>query len=58
VGLNLAKSAVFGVLIVLIGVFFGFTVTGGAEGIGRATTRSVVISIFSIIIADCIFSFV
>ena len=42
---GLAKSVVFALLITLIGVSSGFSVTGGAEGVGRATTRSVVLSI-------------
>jgi phospholipid/cholesterol/gamma-HCH transport system permease protein len=57
-GFNVAKSAVFGWIIVVVGLFYGFRVSGGAEGVGRATTRSVVASIFLIIVADCIFSFV
>ena len=44
-------------LIVLIGVATGFSVTGGAEGVGRATTRAVVLSICAILVADMIFSF-
>ena len=39
-----------------ISCYNGLTVTGGAEGVGRATTRSVVFSIFAIIIADGIFT--
>jgi phospholipid/cholesterol/gamma-HCH transport system permease protein len=54
---GLAKSVVFAVLITLIGVSTGFSVSGGAEGVGRATTRSVVLSICWIIIADMVFSF-
>ncbi len=54
---GLIKSVVFGVLIVLIGVATGFSVTGGAEGVGRATTRAVVYSICAILIADMVFSF-
>jgi len=54
---GLAKSAVFAVLITLIGVSTGFSVSGGAEGVGRATTRAVVLSISYIIVADMIFSF-
>ncbi|MGK0173054.1 MAG: phospholipid/cholesterol/gamma-HCH transport system permease protein, partial [Gammaproteobacteria bacterium] len=34
----------------------GFAVTGGAEGVGRATTRSVVVSISYIVIADMLFT--
>jgi phospholipid/cholesterol/gamma-HCH transport system permease protein len=54
---GLAKSVVFAILITLIGVSTGFSVTGGAEGVGRATTRAVVLSICWIIVADMVFSF-
>ncbi|MCU0662026.1 MAG: MlaE family lipid ABC transporter permease subunit [Myxococcota bacterium] len=54
----LYKSAVFGWIIVVVGLYYGFRVEGGAEGVGRATTNSVVMSIFLIIIADCAFSFI
>ena len=54
---GLIKGLVFGVLIVLIGVGTGFSVTGGAEGVGKATTRAVVMSFCAILIADMIFSF-
>lgn len=49
---GLGKSAVFAVLIALVGCFRGFGVERGAEGVGRATTSSVVTSILLIIIAD------
>ncbi len=54
---GLSKSVVFAVLITLVGVSTGFGVSGGAEGVGRATTRAVVYSISAIIVADMIFSF-
>jgi phospholipid/cholesterol/gamma-HCH transport system permease protein len=54
---NLIKSAIFGFLIVTVGSYYGIRVSGGAEGVGRATTNSVVTSIFLIIIADCLYSF-
>jgi phospholipid/cholesterol/gamma-HCH transport system permease protein len=54
---GLSKSVVFAVLITLIGVSTGFSVSGGAEGVGRATTRAVVLSICYIIVVDMIFSF-
>jgi phospholipid/cholesterol/gamma-HCH transport system permease protein len=54
---NIMKSAVFGWIIAAVGLFYGLRVSGGAEGVGRATTRSVVASIFLIIVADCAFSF-
>ena len=57
IGQGIAKSLVFAVLISLIGISTGFSVSGGAEGVGRATTRAVVLSICYIIVADMIFSF-
>ncbi|MBN8885961.1 MAG: ABC transporter permease [Rudaea sp.] len=57
IGQGLAKSVVFAILIALIGISTGFSVSGGAEGVGRATTRSVVLSICYIIVADMVFSF-
>jgi phospholipid/cholesterol/gamma-HCH transport system permease protein len=54
---GLSKSVVFAMLITLIGVSTGFSVTGGAEGVGRATTRAVVASITALVIADMLFSF-
>jgi len=54
---GLSKSVVFALLIGLIGVSTGFAVQGGAEGVGRATTRAVVRSITAIVIADMLFSF-
>ena len=52
-----AKSFVFAVLITLIGAANGFAVRGGAEGVGRYTTRSVVLAISSIVVADMVFTF-
>ena len=57
VGQGLIKSVVFAFIIVLVGISNGFQVQGGAEGVGRATTRSVVLSISLIILADMIFTF-
>lgn len=51
------KSLVFGALITLVATSNGFMASGGAEGLGRATTRSVVLCIASIVIADMIFTF-
>jgi len=51
---GLVKSFVFAMIIALIGCYEGLYTKGGAEGIGRATTRSVVISFILIILADCI----
>ncbi|HKQ71245.1 MAG TPA: ABC transporter permease [Polyangiaceae bacterium] len=46
------KCPVFGAIIALIGCYFGLITTGGTEGVGRSTTRSVVAISISILIAD------
>lgn len=54
---GLIKSVVFAVIITMVGLTNGFSVTGGAEGVGRSTTRSVVLSISFIVMADMIFTY-
>ncbi len=54
---GLSKSAIFAVLIALIGVANGASVSGGAEGVGRVTTRAVVQSISAIVVTDMAFAF-
>jgi phospholipid/cholesterol/gamma-HCH transport system permease protein len=49
---GLIKSAVFGLLIALIGCQQGFYASGGAEGVGRATTRAVVLASMAVLISD------
>ncbi|MDP2924517.1 MAG: ABC transporter permease [Candidatus Omnitrophota bacterium] len=51
---GIMKSFVFAIVIALIGCYEGLNTKGGAEGVGRATTRSVVISFILIILADCV----
>jgi phospholipid/cholesterol/gamma-HCH transport system permease protein len=51
---GLLKSAVFAILICLIACHQGLSTDGGAEGVGRSTTRSVVISFIMIIVADAV----
>jgi phospholipid/cholesterol/gamma-HCH transport system permease protein len=53
---GLIKSFFFGVAICWVGIYRGFQVEGGAEGVGRRTTSSVVTSIFLIIIIDLVFT--
>jgi phospholipid/cholesterol/gamma-HCH transport system permease protein len=53
---GIGKSLVFGLLIGLIACTNGLRVTGGAAGVGRATTSTVVQSILAIVIADLIFT--
>ena len=52
VGSGLVKAAVFGVLIAIIGCWQGLETEGGAEGVGRATTRAVVIASIIILISN------
>lgn len=54
---GLAKSAIFGLLVTVVGVVNGASVTGGAEGVGRMTTRAVVHAISAIVVTDMIFVF-
>lgn len=54
---GIGKSLIFAVLIAIVGVVNGISVTGGAEGVGRMTTRSVVHAISAIVITDMIFVF-
>ena len=53
---GLVKSVFFGIAICWVGVYRGLQVEGGAEGVGRQTTSSVVTSIFLIIVVDLIFT--
>lgn len=53
---GLFKSVVFAWIIVTIACYQGFAASGGAEGVGRRTTSSVVASIFMIIVADVFFT--
>ncbi len=55
---GLVKAAVFGVLIAGLACYEGLNVRGGAEGVGRATTTTVVKSIVALIAADCVFAVV
>lgn len=55
-GVGVVKAPFFAALIALVGCAEGLSVRGGAEAVGRHTTRSVVESIFLVIVADAIFS--
>ena len=54
--LGIGKSFVFAFIIVMVGCFEGFRTEGGADSVGRQTTRSVVQAIFLVIVADALFS--
>jgi phospholipid/cholesterol/gamma-HCH transport system permease protein len=53
---GIGKAPVFAVIIAVVGCFQGFRTHGGADSVGRQTTRSVVQSIFLVIVADGLFS--
>jgi len=55
---GLIKSLIFGAIIALSGLFFGFRTRGGAEGVGNATMMAVVASCLSILVADYLLAIV
>ncbi len=55
---GLLKGGVFGAIIAMLACYEGMNVKGGAEGVGRATTTTVVKSIVCLIGADCLFAII
>jgi len=55
---GLYKSVVFGIIVALIGCYHGLNTKGGAEGVGKSTTISVVTSFILIILADCVMTLI
>jgi phospholipid/cholesterol/gamma-HCH transport system permease protein len=53
---GLIKSVMFGITITAVGCYEGLSTGGGAEEIGRSTTRAVVMSIFLVIAVDLVFT--
>jgi phospholipid/cholesterol/gamma-HCH transport system permease protein len=49
---NFIKPAVFGLLISLVGSYFGLKTRGGALGVGKASTNAVVVSAILIVFFD------
>ena len=56
--IGICKAPVFAIIIAVIGCFQGLRTRGGADSVGRQTTRSVVQSTFLVIVADALFSVV
>jgi phospholipid/cholesterol/gamma-HCH transport system permease protein len=50
------KSVAFALVIALVSCQQGFAAEGGAEGVGRKTTTSVVASLFALIVVDTLFT--
>jgi phospholipid/cholesterol/gamma-HCH transport system permease protein len=55
---SLIKTTSFGLVVTVIGCFQGFTTDGGAQGVGVATTRAVVISSMLILMLDAFWAVV
>ncbi len=55
---GIAKAPVFALIIALVGCYQGFRTKGGADSVGQQTTKSVVQSVFLVIVVDAIFSVV
>jgi len=53
---GLIKSVMFGITITAVGCFEGLSTSGGAEQVGRSTTRAVVMSIFLVVAVDLLFT--
>lgn len=53
---GIGKAPVFALIISVVGCFQGFRTRGGADSVGQQTTRSVVQSIFLVIVSDALFS--
>ncbi|MFN7173554.1 MAG: MlaE family ABC transporter permease [Thermaurantiacus tibetensis] len=51
---SLVKAAVFGFILALAGCYNGFRSTGGAAGVGRATTNAVVVAFILILLANLV----
>ncbi|MDB5294331.1 MAG: putative transporter permease protein [Phycisphaerales bacterium] len=53
---GMVKATVFGLLISGLACHLGLNVTGGAQGVGVATTRTVVLTIVALIVVDLVFT--
>lgn len=53
---GLIKSVVFAIAIALIACQQGFAASGGAEGVGKRTTSTVVTSLFALVVIDALFT--
>jgi phospholipid/cholesterol/gamma-HCH transport system permease protein len=52
VGSGIAKSFFFAYFIAVVGCYNGLTTTGGADGVGRATTNTVVLAAILVLVSD------
>jgi phospholipid/cholesterol/gamma-HCH transport system permease protein len=54
--LSVVKIVVFAGAVTLIHAWYGFTATGGAQGVGEATGRAIRASIVSVVVLDMLFT--
>ena len=54
--IGIGKAPVFAAIIAMVGCYQGLSTRGGADSVGRQTTRAVVQAIFLVIVADALFS--
>ncbi len=52
---SMAKAEAFGFLVPVVAVHMGLLTRGGAEGVGRSTTASVVFMIITVLVMDALF---
>jgi phospholipid/cholesterol/gamma-HCH transport system permease protein len=51
---GLLKALIFGCVVGTVGCFYGMQVEGGAEGVGKATTKAVVTSLTAMLAMDAL----
>ena len=56
IGTGLIKAATFGIMLAALACYNGLKVSGGAAGVGKATTDTVVQTIVAVIIVDMLFT--
>jgi phospholipid/cholesterol/gamma-HCH transport system permease protein len=49
---GLIKPVVFGYIVGIVGCYMGLSTTGGTVGVGRSTTKSVVVASITVILVD------
>lgn len=55
-GVGMIKAPFFALIIAVVGCYQGMQVEGNAESLGRLTSKSVVVAIFTVILVDALFS--
>ena len=54
---GMIKAVFFGAVIAVLGCYYGLKAPAGAEGVGKATTRTVVSSIMAIFVLNAVLTF-